>query len=1162
MDSLRLTPESIGPFIALLLAVASVSYLLCLRNKTHQTHILIIYFTLLASASLSGFLLRSVLTAWITEVFLVRIFIIIATQTALLQFSYMFQASPGRRQVPRLVLVAATLTLIVGIDIAVVVVGDGSPLLCLNLLLPICLLALTIAPPVVFLSRSVAASRHQLQGIKPSVKGQGLNERSSDVGLRGFGSLIARPIGSKAHALRGFSLLTCMPLLLIANGLLAVQGILPLPMRDVIIAVFASVYIFGFVSHYLNHAQERSSVHLKLVGLSLVTALLLLQVVNSVLYTPKKLAWEAGIRPLNGHSIHFVMLENASYSIHHDTAPNALVMVSESAVVLSDAKSVDLGFDFPFYDRTWRSVTLAETGFLLFGSPPHREPGLLATAFMALEDSYSGAPKIMPLYAGLRAAADLDAKISYQNTPSSATFTWHNVAQRHTGRRSTFAVRLHRDGSIDFVYQDIGVAPDSGIIGLTPGGERPTMVALRPLATNTFDSPAGSGIVENMTLRYRNYAHKQVTSLAVLVLVTAMSIIVGFPFFYRLVLTQPMQQLLIGLRQVDQGMLGTEIEIKTHDELGGFAAHFNRMTASLRSKEHALKQHAVQLEQAVVQRTAELAAQNLLLAEQSKRLQEIDSIKSRFFADLSHEFRTPLTLTIGPLEDLCAGLHGPQSPQVQQQLHIAIRNARAAMRLINQILDIAKIEAEQLSLQLERIELGQFLSDLGLAFVPLAERKQIQFDINMPVTRVWLECDPGQLEKVFTNLLSNAFKYTAQAGAISLSLQHLGQQHLGPTTQFKASIIVTVRDNGPGITPQQLPHVFERFYQADGTTPSLQVGSGIGLALAKELVELHQGQLTVTSEVGFGTSFTVRLAASEPIASAVSESSRLPDEALASRFQEVEHIVSDASSESVIEHSQDVDETKPDRTRILVVDDNVEIRAYIRKHLTKHYQVIEAQDGAIALKMAASLLPDLMVSDVMMPNMDGLALCRAVKHDPELDYMPVILLTAKAGEQDKLDGLGLGADDYLCKPFSMAELSARIDNLIKSRRRLKAHYSRPVELATSHVQVDSADQIFLKRLQAVIEKQLGDPEFSVEYLAQAIGQSRGNLHRRLRRLLGQTPTDVIRNIRLQRSVDLLSQRAGSISEIAYTVGFKAVAHFSTSFRNKYGVPPSAYRAKV
>ena len=1141
MDWLRLTPNAVGALIALLLAVAGVSYLLSLKNRSNQTRTLIVYLLLLAGMILTGFLQRSVLAPWQPWFFPFRLFFVMAAQTALLQFSYIFLAEPGRRRVAVVVLAAATLTVVTAIAMGVGVVTPGriAPPVPLERLVTALLLVLTLAPPLVFFTRSISASRRALEKSR---------DRAGDrIAFRHAWSLIARPIGPEARGLRGFGLLTTLPLVLVANGLLAVYGILSIPVRDLIIVAIGSVYIFGFVVHYLSYARERSSVHAKLVGSALVAALLVLQVVSSILYTPERLVSGAGIRPLDGHAIHFRPLADGGYRVRHDRQIRPQDTAADSAVEVSPLEPVQLGFEFPFYGQTWRSVYVVESGFLAFGTTPRPERGFSTQAFVALEGTYSGSPKIMPLYAGL--SLDRGGTMTYVKTTGAVVFTWRDVPQRHTARRSTFQVRLHSDGSIDFVYLDVGVALDTGAIGLTPGGERPAMVALDLFGTNGLDSPAGTGVVENLTLRYRHHAHRQLFPLVALIFATAGVILVGFPFFYRLVLTQPMQRLLDGLRRVDQGALDTQIDVGTEDELGAFAAHFNRMTASLRRSELVLKEHAAQLEQRVQERTEELAAQNLLLEEQSRRLLEIDEIKSRFFANLSHEFRTPLTLTIGPLEDLHSGLHGEQTAEVLEQLDLAIRNARRVLRLINQMLDIAKIEADQLSLRIQTTDLGQFLSDLGRAFVPLAERKHMHFDVDIPAQAVWVECDPSQLEKVFTNLLSNAFKFTPEGGAIRLAVQDPGASE-----DPDESVTVTIRDNGPGIQADQLEHVFERFYQADGTTPSLQAGTGIGLALAKELVELHDGRLTVDSEAGFGATFTVRLPASgDPVRAVQGEQTLDPT------FEEARQQVWDLAAGSDLIQDTESETTHDDRTTVLVVDDNAEVRAYIRKHLVGQYRVVEAEDGAVALQTARSLLPDLVVSDVMMPNMDGSSLCRALKRDPELDYVPVILLTAKATEADKLDGLGLGADDYLSKPFSMPELAARIGNLIESRRRLKARYSRPIQLATTHVEVDSADQSFLQRLQGVIEEQLGDPEFSVERLAQAMGQSRGNLHRRVRALLDQTPTDLIRDLRLQRGADLLAQRAGSISEIAYTVGFKGVAHFSTSFRNKYGVPPSAYR---
>ncbi len=1148
MNWIRLTPESVGSFIVLLLSLVAIAYMLSLRDKSKQTWALSGYLLLLVCFACIGFLQQAGPSDWLSWLFPAKLISFMLMQTALLNFACLFLNEPDRHtQSP-----AFLLALVTAITFSTLLVLGGLGFQLIRLpfgfrrLLMLIMILFALAPAWVFLARAVAVA-----GDKPGHSSDGTGGRNPGVfaKLRLHWLLLRRPPDDISRVLRNFGLLTLLPLIPFVAGVLVREGGVPVKIRDLLLLIFGSAYLFGFVTLYLSYAEERTSIHAKLVGLSLVTALLVLQVIGGIMFGSERLTFEAGARSLDGHLINFTPDSTGGYQVSHNLTIGDQPVDQQQGLVLPEPGPVELEFDFPFYGKQWQSVYVAESGFLTFGGGPQPHRVVHFRNMLGYEKRNLDMPRIMVLDADLVLAQR--GSISYSGNADVAVFSWHSVVQRHSNEYYSFQVKLYPSGNLEFIYQDTGELLDTGVIGISPGGESTDMQPLNLFEMTSISSSPGFGIWENLTARYRNHAHRQLSLLFGVILGTTVLIILVFPFFYRVVLTRPMAQLLDGLRLVDQGNLNTTISVKSKNELGILAIHFNRMTTSLRRSELTLRQHAEQLEVQVQQRTSELAEQNLLLERQWRQLQEIDAAKSRLFANVSHEFRTPLTLTLGSLEDIHSGMHGQQSPDVLEQLELAMRNARRVLQLINQMLDIARIEGNELSLQLQRVDLNEFLTEIGQAFVPLAERKQIAFDIELPDQAVQMDGDPEQLEKIFTNLLSNAFKFTPEGGAVRLMMSIGSDEMLG----------VSVRDNGPGISADQLPHVFERFYQASGPHIGFSSGSGIGLALVRELVELHQGQVMVDSEVGFGSTFTVELPSKlQTTQGYVSSIASIPD-----RLGRTEQQVQDLIAESdCTKTGQEVspDNAGVDRTTILVVDDNPEIRSYIHKHLNNRYRVVEAEDGRDALALARDLMPDLVVSDVMMPNMDGSALCNSLKQNPELDYLPVILLTAKAGEADKLVGLNLGADDYLAKPFSMPELITRIDNLIESRRRLKARYTRPVQLAPKHIQVKSADQSFLQRLRDVIEQHLGDPEFSVEQLASSVGQSRGNLHRRLRAIINQTPSDVIRNIRLQRGADLLAQHAGSVSEIAYSVGFRAVAHFSASFRDKYGMPPSAYAASI
>lgn len=554
-----------------------------------------------------------------------------------------------------------------------------------------------------------------------------------------------------------------------------------------------------------------------------------------------------------------------------------------------------------------------------------------------------------------------------------------------------------------------------------------------------------------------------------------------------------------------------------------------------------------ELERLVEERTA-------TIAQQADKLRELDVLKSQLFANVSHELRTPLTLILGPLGDALEGRFGPLNEELGRQLATAGRNAQRLLGLVDQLLDVARLDAGRLRLRVRRGDLAAFVRERAESFLPLAERRQINLALEVPPEIVEAWFDEEQLGKALDNLLSNALKFTPRQGRVHMALT-------APPGADRVEI--SVRDNGPGIPAGQLERVFDRFYQAE---PMAQrwPGVGIGLALSRQLVELHHGAIAVESAPGRGSRFTVTL----PRGHAHFPAEFLEDQATpASRRIASGWFV--PSPSLFVDPGPPQDEAEPDadedRTTVLVVDDNPEVRAYIRRHLEPEYRVVEAADGAEGLAAARRLVPDLVVSDVMMPGLDGNALFRSLREDPELELVPVVLLTAKASAENRIQGLRDGVDDYLVKPFDPRELKARVDNLIASRKRLLERLGsapQPLRaLRVSEVKVPSADEALLARVQGIIEQRLGDTELTVEALADVIGCDRSYLLRKLRALTGETPSGLIRSLRLQRAEQLLRAGAGTVSEIGYAVGFKSVAHFSNAFQERYGERPSAFAAR-
>jgi len=597
---------------------------------------------------------------------------------------------------------------------------------------------------------------------------------------------------------------------------------------------------------------------------------------------------------------------------------------------------------------------------------------------------------------------------------------------------------------------------------------------------------------------------------------------------------------------------------------------------SYRLRFYKRKQRA--LDHLVKARTHELAVEKKhveqaleIVAEQSEQLKSLDRAKSRFFANISHEFRTPLLLILGPLEDLKEGLHGDVNEEAQAQVELAARNSQRLLHLVNQLLDVSRLETGRLTLQAQPVDAVAFVSQIAHRFDAMAKRRRIDFHLALPDEPRYAYIDPDQFEKVLVNLLGNAFKFSPVESSVTLSVTTQDDP------QGDGHLVVALQDTGPGIAAAHLPHLFERFYQVDASSMRRQPGTGIGLALVKELITLHHGTIDVTSKEGIGSTFTVRL----PLGRA-----HLSDEELAPPSAPAGAVVPEIASYDAPEATVQADDAvmplvdasgdgatlettlhgADDVTTVLVVDDNADVRAYMRRHLAKKYRVEEAANGRAALEAARRLLPDLIVSDVMMPEMDGYAFCKALKDDPEFDFIPVILLTAKASPESKITGLEGGADDYLTKPFNVRELEARVDNLIASRRRLKARFNREAAFSSTlvpvpdHPTLPPDDQHFLEQIHELLEMHLSDENLSVAVLAEAMGLSRATLYRRVKEVFGQSPMALIWEIRLQHAAVWLTRPDVSVSEVAYGVGFRSIAHFSTRFSERFGISPSAFRA--
>ena len=566
--------------------------------------------------------------------------------------------------------------------------------------------------------------------------------------------------------------------------------------------------------------------------------------------------------------------------------------------------------------------------------------------------------------------------------------------------------------------------------------------------------------------------------------------------------------------------------------------------------------------QKIKQKEAELAAQ--LEHAEAEKLREMDALKSTFFANVSHEFRTPLTLIISPAEQM---MNGTFRGDFQKYYRIIHRNGKRLLDLVNQLMDLSKLESGKLKLQASEGDLGRFVSALAGSFESLAIRQQVNFQIIIPEEPLVCFFDRDKVEKIVTNLVSNAFKFTGEGGYVKVTVDSLPRAIGGrrwtvdesaPSTVSRPpSTVISVSDTGIGIPADQLPHLFERFTKS--ALSEVQAGSGIGLALVKELAELHGGSVAVESKEGAGTTFTVTLAVGRGFFKNDEVVISTPTDTTSAAVVHAGASLSEQTSRRSVGSQQPrIAEvlTAQKKPVLLIAEDNPDVRAFMVDTLAGQYKLIEAENGRVALDSALEMTPDLVISDIMMPEMDGLAFCKALKSNEKTSHIPVVMLTALAEQDDKLKGLKLGADDYLAKPFNADELQVRVANLIEQRKGLQEYYRKTLAtFAPAEVKADSMDAVFLQKIREAVEANLDEETFSVVELGNQIGMSRSQLHRKLTALTGYSPNEVIRNMRLERAKQLLDKKTATVSEIAYLCGFNSPAYFTKCFKEYFGTTP-------
>ncbi len=522
-------------------------------------------------------------------------------------------------------------------------------------------------------------------------------------------------------------------------------------------------------------------------------------------------------------------------------------------------------------------------------------------------------------------------------------------------------------------------------------------------------------------------------------------------------------------------------------------------------------------------------------AKANHKLKELDEIKTSFFTNISHEFRTPLTLILSPIQNLLSR-QSDNPTNSQQELEIVQRNATHLLELTNQLMDLSKLEAGKLTLSVSPGDFSAFVKTIVASFESLASTQNIKFQCELVNIPQEIYFDGDKIQKILNNLLSNAFKFTPDGGEISVE-----------GTLTGSSIQVAIKDSGPGIPQRELNKIFNRFHQTN--TNKQSPGTGVGLTLTKELAALHHGKIKVDSQVGQGSTFTFTFPKNKS-AYATFELS-----------QEDSHVRLVDSIPEIYENTELEEILDTDKSVVLIVEDNADLRKHIKHLLQNDYKVKEAANGKEGLELAMSCIPDIVISDLMMPEMDGITLCNELKLNEKTNHIPIILLTAKADRDSKLDGLKQGADDYLTKPFDNDELFIRIENLIKQRADLRSRYSQILLLEPSNIEVTSPDEEFIKKALDIVDQFLSDTTFTVEQFQQEIGMSRMQLHRKLKALTQFSASEFIRDIRLKRAANLLAQNGKNISEVAYSSGFNSVSYFTQCFKEKYGKTPSDYMKK-
>lgn len=548
---------------------------------------------------------------------------------------------------------------------------------------------------------------------------------------------------------------------------------------------------------------------------------------------------------------------------------------------------------------------------------------------------------------------------------------------------------------------------------------------------------------------------------------------------------------------------------------------------------------------------------------ENERVEELHQLKLQYFTNISHELKTPLTLISGPMDYLINSGKGMGYEEREHQYHLIRKNTNYLLRLVNQLLEFRKLDRGKTQLKVQMGEIEAFIKEISEPFQFVAKKKQINYQIKSIDLKKRIWYDQGIIEKVLYNLLSNAFKFTPKGGKIEveLSIENDKRGKKSPNSERGDILKVRVSDTGPGIPLENQERIFERYFNDPQSAGFLADGTGIGLSYTKSLVELHKGSIQLESEEGAGANFTVSLPVDRHsyFTSEVLEDEKRPLSRPNRTVQEFAEFIEDEDPRE--RRSDNSDQYERGLPYLLLVDDSKDIRDHIRTSLEGKYNLLEAENGEEGLKIANEMIPDLIVSDIMMPIMDGIEFGKALKMDAKTSHIPIIMLTGKSSEESEIEGLKIGVEAYISKPFNMEKLKIHLENILKQRTELNERFRKQILLEPEKVTVTSTDEVFLSKAMALVEEHMADPDFNVENMVQGIGMSRSKLYLKLKALTGQSTSEFIRTIRLKRAVQLLESSDLTVKEIMYMTGFNTASYFSKCFKKQFGVSPSDFVSK-